>query len=65
MRKFATARRHDAYRTASKQPWPCHAARDFAQMSPRDNQVVHGLIVGLPIALALWIALAMIVWTLF
>jgi hypothetical protein len=31
-------------------------------LPPQDNQIVRGLMVGIPLGLAMWLMLALIVW---
>ena len=65
MRKIATARRHETQRPLATGPWPRQSGRNVGRTLPRDNQVVHGLMIGLPLAFALWIELAAIAWMIF
>ena len=52
-------------RSLPRQAWARRAGRDLTMPGPRDNQVMRGIIVGLPLALALWALLALIVWRTF
>lgn len=57
--------RVSATRVGSRQNWSRRAGRDLRILPPKENQVARGLIVGLPLAMALWAILALIVWRAF
>jgi hypothetical protein len=62
VKRNALARRHDAPRSAPRSTWPRHGGRSDVTSLPQDNQIVRGLIVGVPLGLAIWLMLALIVW---
>jgi len=62
MKRHALARRHDAPRSTARSSWPRHSGRSNGASFPRDNQIAHGLMVGLPLGLALWLMLALAIW---
>jgi hypothetical protein len=69
MKRYATAQtqgpRFAAGRASPPQTWPRHGRRDRQRPPSRDNEAIRGLIIGLPLALALWLMLAMLIWIAF
>jgi hypothetical protein len=69
MKRYATIQRHDTPRFAGERSlpkaWSRRAGRTHGDMPVKDNQVIRGLVVGLPLAFALWIVLALLVWVTF
>jgi len=62
VRRNALVRRHEAPRPTARSPWPRHSGRSDATSLPPDNQIVRGLLIGVPLGVAIWLALALIVW---
>lgn len=69
MKRYATAQtqvpRFAAERASPPQAWQRHGRRDPQAPPRRDNEAIRGLIIGLPLALALWLVLAMLIWIAF
>ncbi|MDB5689012.1 MAG: hypothetical protein JWL91_888, partial [Sphingomonas bacterium] len=70
MKRYATAQRQEAprlrgERALQRQGGSRRAGPDLRVSLPNENQIVRGLIVGLPLAIALWIVLALLVWMTF
>jgi hypothetical protein len=70
MNRYAITPRQDysrlsAERTLLRQHWSRRSGRDLPIAGRRESQVVRGLVYGLPLAMALWAILALIVWRAF
>ena len=69
MNRYATAQKHTSPVLAGQgnlpQAWARHTARERRDVPAKDNQIIRGLIVGLPLAVALWLMLALLVWATF
>jgi hypothetical protein len=62
VKRIALARRHDAPRPAARSAWPRRRDSADATTLQRDNQIVRGLLFGIPLGLAIWLMLALVVW---
>jgi hypothetical protein len=69
VKRYATAQKHRSPVLVGQsnlpQPWSRRTARDYRDVPAKDNQIIRGLIVGLPLAVALWLMLALLVWATF
>jgi hypothetical protein len=70
MKKYAVAHQQvlPEYRVDRASPvrdWSRRNGQTFRDVMPPENQVVRGLVIGLPLALALWLMLAMLAWIAF
>jgi len=62
LNRHALVRRREAPHSTTRAPWPRHGSRSETVPLPQENQIVRGLMVGVPLGLALWLMLALIVW---
>jgi hypothetical protein len=69
VKRYATVQRHEAPRITSErsvpQAWSRSSARAISDVPVKENQIIRGLVVGLPLAIVLWLVLALLVWMTF
>jgi hypothetical protein len=69
VKRYATIQSHDLPRFAVgktlPQAWARRAAHIPGDTPVHENQIIRGLVVGLPLAIALWLVLALLVWLAF
>jgi hypothetical protein len=61
-KRHTLARRHDFPRPTTRSNWPQQSGSSDGASIPPDNQILHGLMIGLPLGLAIWILLALAIW---
>ncbi|MDB5718011.1 MAG: hypothetical protein JWM38_1438 [Sphingomonas bacterium] len=62
-RQAIVRRHHPMPRVAQRQLWERKAfTPELPERDARDSQVIRGLLYGVPVALALWIAVGMLAW---
>jgi hypothetical protein len=62
LKRQALARRHDAPRPTARAVGSRNVYRPDGLSLPQDNQIIRGLLVGVPLGLAIWLMLALIAW---
>ena len=62
LKRYSLARRHEAPRMAARSSWSRHPVQHQSASLPPENQILRGLLVGLPLGLAIWLALALAIW---